>query len=70
MKQKKVKRSTKKNSSYVRMLPIDERLIPDVFSFSHVKGIARLFLQIEIAASVIIVLGTLTLVFLRMLRFY
>jgi len=46
-------------------LPIDERLIPDIFSFSHVKGVARLFLITEIVLSTLVVIGTLFLLILN-----
>jgi hypothetical protein len=47
--------------SYESVLPFDTRLIPDVFSFSHVKGVARIFLTIEIILSSLVVFGTLVL---------
>lgn len=53
----------------VPWLPIDSRLIPHLFSFGHVKGIAKVFLQVEIVLSVGVVLGTLVIAFLRM-RFF
>jgi len=46
-------------------LPIDDRLIPDVFSFSHVKGVARIFLITEITLSTLVVIGTVVLVILH-----
>ena len=36
------------------------------FQFSHVKGIALVFLTCEIVLSVLIVIGTLAVVFLRL----
>ena len=39
-------------------LPIDPRLVPHLFSFGHVKGLARVFIQIEMVLSVLVVLGT------------
>ncbi|MFH0749320.1 MAG: hypothetical protein V1917_00200 [Candidatus Gottesmanbacteria bacterium] len=50
---------------HTSMLPIDERLIPDVFSFSHVKGVARMFLIAEILLSTLVVIGTLILILLH-----
>ncbi|HCM82283.1 TPA: hypothetical protein DIS60_02870 [Patescibacteria group bacterium] len=47
------------------MLPIDIRLIPDIFSFSHVKGIARVFLMMEVILSTLVVVGTVILVILK-----
>jgi len=60
---------TKKNKpyNYASHLPIDARLIPDIFSFSHVRGLARLFLITEITISSLVVIGTLVLVVLRVL---
>lgn len=46
-------------------LPIDVRLIPDIFSFSHVKGVARVFLITEIMLSTLVVIGTVTLLVLN-----
>ncbi len=50
----------------VPWLPIDSRIFPSIFSFGHVKGIAKLFLQIEMMLSVGVVLGTLVIVILHM----
>ena len=50
-------------------LPIDSRIIPHIFSFGHVKGITKVFLQIEMVLSVGVVIGTLIIVFLRMRNF-
>lgn len=52
----------------ISWLPIDSRIVPHLFSFGHVKGIARLFLQIEMALSVGVVLGTLAVVVLSILQ--
>jgi len=46
-------------------VPIDIRVIPDVFSFSHVKGIARIFLITEMTLSTLIVIGTVALLVLN-----
>lgn len=43
----------------IRWLPIDSRFITPIFSFGSVKGIARLFLEIEITFALFIVFGTL-----------
>ncbi|MBI3385561.1 hypothetical protein HY031_00585 [Candidatus Gottesmanbacteria bacterium] len=45
----------------VSWLPVDSRLILPLFSFGHVKGMARLFLEIEILLSLLVVGGTLVL---------
>ncbi len=42
-------------------LPIDSRVIPFLFSFGRVKGLARLFLIIEMTLSILVVIGTLVL---------
>lgn len=41
------------------VLPVDPSLFPDIISFGHVKGIARIFLGCEIVSSLAVVLGTL-----------
>ncbi|MCJ7826581.1 hypothetical protein MUP56_03120 [Patescibacteria group bacterium] len=46
-------------------LPIDVRLIPDIFYFSHVKGVVRIFLMLEITLSTLVVIGTVTLLVLN-----
>lgn len=61
-------RSKKKKSiRHFSQLPIDERLVPDIFSFSHVHGIARIFLITEILLSSLVVLGTVILVVIHAL---
>ena len=47
-------------------LPVDDRLIPHIFSFGSVKGIARVFLQVEIILSVGVVFGALILFILQL----
>jgi len=37
---------------------IDHRIFPQIFSFGHVKGIARIFLQVEIILALLFVIGT------------
>ncbi len=46
-------------------LPINERLIPPIFTFQRVSGLSRVFLEIELALSVFVVLGTLLIVLLK-----
>lgn len=46
-------------------MPIDSRIIPLLFSFGHVRGVARFFLLIEILLSFLVVMGTLILMVLR-----
>jgi hypothetical protein len=55
----------KVNSKADLWLPIDSRLIPDIISFGHVKGLARVFMVIEIMLSCLIVIGTLGLVIIK-----
>lgn len=51
-------------------LPIDSRLFPGEFSFRHVRGTARWFLQLELTLAGLIVLGSITIVLLKLaLRF-
>lgn len=46
-------------------LPIDERLIPDIFSFSYPKSVwVRVMLAIEMFCAVLAVIGTLILTLL------
>ncbi len=57
----------KRNSSKIlNTLPIDARLIPDIISFSHVKGLARVFLMTEMLLAVLVVLGTLLLTLMKL----
>ncbi|MBI3577489.1 hypothetical protein HY086_05625 [Candidatus Gottesmanbacteria bacterium] len=49
----------------ISWLPVDSRIFPHIFSFGHVKGTARLFLQIEMVLSVGVVVGTLIVVVLK-----
>jgi hypothetical protein len=60
-----MERKRKKIRGSTYQIPIDERLIPDIFLFSHVKGIARIFLLFEIVLSSLVVLGTIILVVLK-----
>lgn len=65
---RRVQTPSKRTYEQPAWLPIDIRLIPDIFAFSHVKGLARLFLQIEIISSVCVVVGTLAMVVLKILQ--
>ncbi len=56
----------RKTEPPVSWLPVDSRLFLPILSFSHVKGLARVFLEIEIVLSLLVVIGTLTLLALRM----
>ncbi|MFC1647257.1 hypothetical protein ACFL1A_03155 [Patescibacteria group bacterium] len=46
-------------------LPIDERLIPDIFSFGNVKGLAKIFLEIEFILVTLVVLGTMVIAIMQ-----
>ncbi|OGG11632.1 hypothetical protein A2Z00_01055 [Candidatus Gottesmanbacteria bacterium RBG_13_45_10] len=50
----------------IAWLPVDSRLFPFI-SFSHVRGIARVFLIIEMVLSVTMVIGSLCIVSLKFL---
>lgn len=47
-------------------LPVDSRIIPHIFSFGHVSGVARIFLSVEIVLTFFVVLCTLLLVVLKL----
>ena len=53
----KMKRKNTKEQS-LGWLPIDSRLIVPFISFSHVRGVAKLFLTIEMLLAFSVVLGT------------
>ena len=52
----------------ISWLPVDSRLFLPLLNFGHVKGLARVFLEIEIVLSLLVVLGTLAIVVLRFFR--
>lgn len=52
----------------ISWLPVDSRLFLPLLNFGHVKGLARVFLEIEIVLSLLVVLGTLTVVVLQFFR--
>jgi hypothetical protein len=55
-------KAKKSHSDQVPWLPIDSRLIPDIFAFGHVRGVARIFLMLEMILTTFVVLATLVLV--------
>jgi hypothetical protein len=59
------RRSTKRTRTRyeepIFWLPFDSRLILPIFSFGKVRGVARIFLEIEIVISTLIILLTLVL---------
>jgi len=59
--------NSRKLGEPVSWLPIDSRLIPDIFAFGHVKGVARIFLIVEMTAATLVVIGTFIVVLLRAL---
>jgi len=62
------RRATQKHVQ-ISWLPIDSRLVPSIFSFGRVRGIARIFLLVEMLLAVLVVVGTcmqvILLVFFR-----
>ncbi|MDP1722860.1 MAG: hypothetical protein Q8L37_06670 [Candidatus Gottesmanbacteria bacterium] len=60
-----MKRTSRNSSHPTPWLPIDSRLIPPLFSFGHVRGIARLFLIIEILLALLVVMGTILVVVIK-----
>lgn len=57
----------KKMQKPIPWLPVDSRLFGPFLSFGHVRGVARIFLEIEMILAVLIVFGTLTVVVLKLL---
>jgi hypothetical protein len=60
------RRGAPRHHKQIEWLPFDSRLIPDIFAFGHVKGIARLFLEVEMILAVLVVIGTLILTVIRL----
>ncbi len=60
------KRSRRRQT--ISWLPIDSRLVPNIISFGHVRGVARVFLQIEIILSFLVVMGVFIILFLKFLE--
>lgn len=60
-----------KREQPVSWLPIDSRLVHPLFSFGRIKGVARVFLTIEMIMAIGVVLGTFAIVLLKVtnLRF-
>ncbi len=48
-------------SEPVGWFPVDSRIFAPFLSFSHVRGVARLFLIVEMALAVMMVIGSMTL---------
>lgn len=50
----------------ISWLPIDSRLVTPFLSFGHVRGIARVFLQVEIILSLLVVIGVFVIVLMKL----
>lgn len=61
-------KTMRKHQRQEAWLPIDSRLFPHIFSFGHVKGVALIFLTVEMFLAVLTVIGTLFLVILSQLK--
>ena len=48
-------------------MPVDSRLFGSFLAFGHVQGIARIFLTVEMILAVLVVFGTLSMIFLTVL---
>lgn len=57
----------RKHTAPIAWLPVDSRLLVPFLSFGHVRGIARVFLVIEIVLSILIVFGTFFIATVRVL---
>ncbi|MCX6793681.1 MAG: hypothetical protein NTY06_01100 [Candidatus Gottesmanbacteria bacterium] len=57
----------RKRSKPVAWMPVDSRLFGSFLSFGHVRGVARIFLEVEMVLAVLIVLGTLIVLVLKLL---
>lgn len=63
-----MKRKRQNNTfTSVNWLPVDSRLILPIFSFSHVRGAAKLFLTVEMILALGVVIGTLAVMILHYL---
>ena len=64
MKKRKRVRATA-DQKVIAWLPIDSRLILPFVGFGRVKGISRVFLEVELALSILVVTGTVLLMIFR-----
>lgn len=55
-----------KKQKAISWLPIDSRLVTPFLSFGHVTGIARVFLQVEIILSLLVVIGVFVMVLVKL----
>lgn len=60
-----------KREQPIHWLPIDSRLVHPLFTFGRIRGVARIFLTIEMIMAVGVVFGTFAIVLLKVtnLRF-
>ncbi len=56
----------KKRKKQTDWLPIDRQLFASFLSFGRVRGVARIFLEIEIVLAVAVVGGTLALALMKL----
>jgi hypothetical protein len=66
MKKRRTSHSRQVHDEPIPWLPIDSRLFPFI-KFGHVKGVARVFLQIEIVLAICIVIGTLIIAAMKVM---
>lgn len=57
-----------KSAKPITWLPVDSRLFGSFVSFGHVRGAARTFLLLELLFSTLVVVGTLSVLFLMAIR--
>lgn len=60
-------RARKHHEEPVSWLPVDSRLFSPLFSFSHVHGVGKIFIAMEMVLAVGVVVGA---AFLVMLHFF
>lgn len=63
-----VLRCMKKRMYQTDWMPVDPKLFGSLFSFGRVRGLARIFLEIEMILAVAVVGGTLALVFVELVK--
>lgn len=63
------KRVAGKSSLPVVWLPVDTRFFPDILAFGHVRGWAKIFLEIEMSLAVLVVIGACALLVLHFAGF-
>lgn len=62
------KKKLVKQDPNLTWLPIDSRLIPPLFRFSNIRGLAKVFVILEMILSSLVVLGTFILVGIYLLQ--